>query len=187
MRWRTTSGAAGDHGFALLDALLATAVVITVTSGIATLLTWSTRAASSAGTQTIATLLARQKIEQLTALEWTVDRDGVLHSDDSASVAVDPMRETGPGLRPSLASTVDVATPDYMDYVAADGRWCGDRSPPAPGAAFVRRWSVVPLPSDPLHTLILTVSVRPLSEASRSSRVVSSGATLQAVRTRLFR
>jgi hypothetical protein len=178
MRWRPTSG---DRGFALLDALIATALVITVTSGVATLLTWSTRAASTAGTRTIATLLARQKIEQLTALDWTVDRDGVLHSDDSASVAVDPMRETGPGLRPSLASTVDVDTPDYVDYVAADGRWCGNR-PPAPGAAFVRRWSVVPLPFDPLHTLILTASVRPLSEASRSS----SGATVQTVRTRLF-
>jgi hypothetical protein len=186
MRWQTTSGASADSGFALLDALIATAVVITVTSGVATLLTWSTRAAWVAGTQTIATLLARQKIEQLTALEWAVDGDGVLHSDLSASVAVDPIRETGPGLRPSLASTIDDDTPEYVDYVAGDGRWCGNRSPPAAGAAFVRRWSVVPLPSDPLNTLIFTVSVRPLSEASRSSRAASSGATLRTVRTRLF-
>ena len=178
---------AGERGFALLDALIAAAVVMTVTSGVASLLTWSTRALAAAGTQTAATMLARQKVEQLMALEWSVDGDGVLHSDNSTSVAVDPMGDSGPGLRPSLASTVDLDTSEYMDFVAADGTWRGDRSPPAPGAAFIRRWSVVPLPIDPAHSLIVTVSVRPLSEANRTARVVSSGATLQTVRTRLFR
>ena len=183
----TTSIQTPGRGFALLDALVATLVVVTVTGGMASLLTWSTRAAAAAGTQTIATVLARQKLEQLTALEWSVDADGVLHSDVTTSVAVDPMRDTGPGLRPSLPSTVDVDTPEYVDFVGADGTWRGDRSPPAPGAAFVRRWSVVPLPADSLHSVIVTVSVRPLSEANRTSRHVSNGATLQTVRTRLFR
>ena len=73
-----------------------------------------------------------------------------------------------------------------MDFVAADGSWRGDARPRA-GAGFVRRWSVVPLGSDPLNTLVITVSVRPLSEASRGSRLVSSGATLQTMRTRLLR
>jgi hypothetical protein len=177
----------GDHGFALLDAVIATMVVVTVAGGVASLLTWSTRAAATAGVQTTAMLLARQKIEQLTSIEWSVDGEGVLHSDDTASVAVDPIGETGPGLRPSPASAVDVDTPEYMDFVAADGSWRGNRSPPASGAAFIRRWSVVPFPADPLHSLIVTVSVRPLSEAGRASRLVSSGATLQTVRTRLFR
>lgn len=176
-----------DRGFALLDALIATVIVVTVTGGMANLLTWSTRAAAAAGTQTIATVLARQKLEQLIALEWSVDADGVLHSDTTTSVAVDPMRDTGPGLRPSLASTVDIDTPEYVDFVAADGSWRSDRSPPPPGAAFVRRWSVVASPADPVHSLIVTVSVRPLSEATRTSRVVSNGATVQTVRTRLFR
>ena len=183
---KTSTRSADHRGFALLDALIATVVVVTVTSGMATLLTWSTRSAAAAGTQTTATVLARQKLEQLIALEWSVDENGVLHSDGSTSVAVDPMADTGPGLRPSLTSAVDVDTPGYVDYVAADGSWRGDRSP-SPGAAFVRRWSVVALPADPVHSLVITVSVRPISEAARSSRVVSSGATLQTVRTRLFR
>jgi len=184
---KTSTRSADHRGFALLDALIATVVVVTVTSGMANLLTWSTRSAATAGTLTTATVLARQKLEQLSALEWSVDEDGVLHSDDSTSVAVDPMADTGPGLRPSLTSAADVDTSGYVDYVAADGSWRGDRSPPSPGAAFVRRWSVVALPADPVHSLVITVSVRPLSEANRSSRVVSSGATLQTVRTRLFR
>ena len=61
-------------------------------------------------------------------------------------------------------------TPEYMDFVGADGSWRGDAGPPRAGAAFVRRWSVVPLAGDPLNTLVITVSVRPLSEASRGSR-----------------
>ena len=187
MGLQPNGAARAECGFALLDALIGMMVVVTVAGGMAGLLTWSTRAAASAGTQTIATMLARQKLEQLQALEWSVDEAGVPHSDDSASVAVDPMRESGPGLRPSPAATVDIDTAEYVDFVAADGRWRGNRDPPDPGAAFVRRWSVEPLPADPLHSLILTVSVRPLAEARRAATAVSSGATLQTVRTRLLR
>ena len=97
------------------------------------------------------------------------------------------MRASGPGLRPSPSSAADVNTPEYMDFVGADGSWRGEAGLPGAGAAFVRRWSVVPLAGDPLNTLVITVSVRPLSEANRGSRVVSSGATLQTVRTRLLR
>jgi hypothetical protein len=86
----------------------------------------------------------------------------------------------------SPASAADVNTPEYMDFTASDGSWRGDAAP-GPGAAFVRRWSVVPVAGDPQNTLIITVSVRPLSEAGRGSRQVSNGATLQAVRTRLLR
>jgi type II secretory pathway pseudopilin PulG len=176
----------GENGITLLDALVATAILVTVTTGVAGLLTWSTRAVAAAGAETTAVWLAQQKLEQLAALEWSVDEGGLARSDDTTSVAVDPMRASGPGLRPSPGSAADVNTPQYMDFVGADGGWRGDTGPRA-GAAFVRRWSVVPLASDPLHTLVFTVSVRPLSEASRGSRLVSSGATLQTVRTRLLR
>jgi len=178
---------AGESGITLLDALVATAILVTVTTGVAGLLTWSTRAVAAAGTETTAIWLAQQKLEQLAALEWSVDEGGLARTDDSTSVAVDPMRATGPGLRASPASAADVNTPEYMDFVGADGSWRGEAGLPRADAAFVRRWSVVPLPSDALNTLVITVSVRPLAEASRGSRVVSSGATLQTVRTRLLR
>ena len=176
MRARETTAVAGlsianEDGFTLLDALVATAILVTVTTGVAGLLTWSTRAVAAAGTQTTAVWLAQQKLEQLAALEWSVNEAGLARSDDSTSVA---------------GSAADVNTPEYTDFVAADGSWRGDARPRA-GAAFVRRWSVVPLGSDPLNTLVITVSVRPLSEVSRGSRLVSSGATLQTMRTRLLR
>jgi len=193
MRADETTGGSGrpsigrESGITLLDALVATGILVTVTTGVAGLLTWSTRAVAAAGSETTAVWLAEQKLEQLAALEWSVDEGGLARSDDSTSVAVDPMRDSGPGLRPSPGSAADVNTPEYMDFVGADGSWRGDADLPRAGAAFVRRWSVVPLASDALNTLIITVSVRPLSEASRNSRVVSSGATLQTVRTRLLR
>jgi type II secretory pathway pseudopilin PulG len=175
-----------EAGFTLLDALVATAILVTVTTGVAGLLTWSTRAVAVAGTETTAVWLAQQKLEQLAALEWSVDENGLVRSDERTSVAVDPMRASGRGLRASPASAADADTPEYMDFTAADGSWRGTAAP-RPGAAFVRRWSVLPLPGDPQNTLVITVSVRPLSEAARGSRQVSSGATLQTVRTRLLR
>ena len=177
----------GESGTTLVEALIATAMLVTVTSGVAGLLTWSTRAVATAGTETTAAWLAQQKLEQLAALEWMVDEGGMVRSDDSTSVAAEPMSASGPGLRPSSPSAADVNTPEYMDYVSAGGIWRGDAGPPPSGTAFVRRWSVVPLRGDPLHTLVVTVSVRPLSEASRDSRLVSSGVTLLTVRTRLLR
>jgi len=183
---RTGPRFGSEDGITLLDALVATAILMTVTTGVAGLLTWSTRAAAVAGTQTTAVWLAQQKLEQLAALEWSVDERGIARSDESTSVAVDPMRDSGPGLRASPGSAADVDTPEYMDFTGADGSWRGNAAP-RPGAAFVRRWSVVPFAGDAQNTLVITVSVRPLSEARRGSRQVSSGATLQTVRTRLLR
>jgi type II secretory pathway pseudopilin PulG len=175
-----------EDGITLLDALVATAILMTVTTGVAGLLTWSTRVVAVAGRQTAAVWLAQQKLEQLAALEWSLDDGGVARSDESTNVAVDPMRASGPGLRASPGSAADVDTPAYMDFTGADGSWRGDAAP-RPGAAFVRRWSIVPLAGDPQNTLVITVSVRPLAEAARGTRQVSSGATLQTVRTRLLR
>lgn len=175
-----------EDGITLLDALVATAILVTVTTGVAGLLTWSTRAVAAAGTATTAVWLAQQKLEQLAALEWSVDERGLARSDGSTSVAFDPMRASGPGLRASPESAADVNTPEYMDFTGTDGGWRGNADP-HPGAAFIRRWSVVPLAGDPLNTLVITVSVRPMSEAGRGSHQVSSGATLQTVRTRLLR
>ena len=182
---RLRAHVANQHGATLIDALIATALMVTVSTGAAGLLTWSTRASASAGTRTTALWLAQQKLEQLCVLEWRIDSDGVRTSDQSTSVAHDPMRNGGPGLRASPSAALDVNAPGYVDFVGADGLWRGDADPLA-GAAFVRRWSITPLAGDPLDSLILTVVVRPLSEAARRADAAFTGVTLTTVRTRLF-
>jgi len=176
-----------EEGTTLIEALVATALLVTVSAGAGGLLTWSARAVSASSSHSIAVWLAAQKLEQLSALEWSVGSDGVEDSDEATDVGSDPMGDGGQGLRPSPGETLDENIAGYVDFVGADGTWRGTTSPPQPGAAFVRRWSVVPLASDPRHSVVLTVAVRPLSEARRAASMVSSGAMLQTARTRLLR
>src|SRR5215217_3630353 len=109
----------------LIDALVATALLVTVATGAAGLFTWAARAAWASNTQSTAVWLAQQKLEQLLSLEWSVGLDGVERSDSTTDVAVDPMTAGGPGLGPSPASALDENTPGYVDFVGADGAWRG--------------------------------------------------------------
>ena len=72
----------------------------------------------------------------------------------------------------------------------AQGNWVGTGTTPPPTAAFVRRWSIQPLPTNPNNTLVLQVLVSPLSneqarQASEFSRTRMAGdALLISVKTR---
>jgi hypothetical protein len=175
-----------ERGASLVEALVAAAIVIAVTSSVAQLILWSRRAAWSAGVETTAVRLAAQKLEQLRALPWHVDAAGALVSDETTNLATDPPAASGTGLQPSPAGALDRNTPGFMDYVSADGQWRGSGPPPA-GAAFVRRWSIVPSATDAAHTLILTVVVVPLADAPSQRGRPVRGARLQTITTRIVR
>ena len=177
----------GDRGLSLLEALVAATIVITVASSVAHLLVWSRRAAWFAGVETTAVRLAAQKIEQLRALPWHVQGDGALVSDDTTDLATDPPAANGTGLLPSPAGSLDRNTPGFMDYVGADGQWRGTGGRPPAGAAFVRRWSSVPLAADAGHTLILTVVVLPLADVPGQRGRPARGARVQTITTRIVR
>jgi hypothetical protein len=176
-----------ERGVSLLEALVASALVITVTSSVAQLIVWSRRAAWSAGIETTAVRLAALKLEQLRGLPWHVDAAGTLVSDDTTNLSTEPPAANGGGLQPSPAGTLDRNTPGFMDYVGADGRWRGSGGRAPAGAAFVRRWSVVPLESDAAHSLILTVVFVPLADAPRQRGRPLHGARLQTITTRTVR
>src|SRR5215216_4716245 len=106
-RLRTTS----ERGTTLIEALVATAILVTVAAGAGGILTWSTRATAASSRQSTAVWLAEQKLEQLCALEWSVDSDGVDRSDQTTSAASDPMTDGGAGLGASPASAIDENTP----------------------------------------------------------------------------
>lgn len=175
--WRLTALARikNDSGSLLIEALTAAAVVITISTGVALLLVRSTMATRDAGTQSAAVLLAQQKLEQLSALEWRIDSSGVSRSDVTSNLSVDPPDASGSGLLPSPADALDRNTPGFTDFVGPDQR-----------VSFVRRWSVAPYPGDPSHTIVVTVIVLPVGKAFEAA-TSSDAVRLQTIRTRTTR
>jgi type II secretory pathway pseudopilin PulG len=174
-----------ERGVSLVEVLVAAMIVIAVSAGVAHLLVWSRRAAWSAGSETTAVMLAVQKMEQLRSLPWHVDGSGNAVSDLTTNLATDPLSSTGSGLQPSPRGSLDVNTPGFMDYLGSDGRWRGTGARAPAGAAFVRRWSIVPLAADPADTLVLSVVVVPLADASERGGRPARGARLQTITTRV--
>jgi hypothetical protein len=181
------SPAAGERGAALLETLIAAAIVITISGGAGGLLLWSTRTLWATGTQALAMSLARQKVEQLLSLEWRVDADGTRLSDVTTSVATDPADAGGSGLQSTPGGTLRRNVAGYADFVDGSGRSHPAGSSPPAGAVFVRRWAIVPHPLDPGDTVIITVVVLPLAAATLSGGTGAAGVTLQTARTRTLR
>ena len=176
-----------QRGAALLETLIAATIVIAVSSGAGGLLIWSTRALWSSGMQALATDLARQKLEQLLALEWRIDTGGTRFSDVTTNLGIEPADASGTGLQPTPGGTLTRNVPDYADFVDGNGRpHHGGTTPPA-GAAFVRRWSIASSVLDPDDTLVITVLVVPRAAATLSGGTGASGVVLQTVRTRTVR
>jgi hypothetical protein len=176
---------AKSTGSSLIEALVAAAVVVTVTAGVAHLLIWSRRAVWTAGVQSTATTIAAQKIEQLRALDWYVDVAGVAVSDSTTDLSADPPTSNGSGLQPSPGDALERNTRGFVDYVDAGGRSLGPDLPRSSRAAYVRRWSIAPLQSDMANSLVLRVLVLPLEDAHDPAGRLGRGARLQTIRTRL--
>ena len=94
---------------------------------------------------------------------------GLPVSDLSTNLAADPPTNNGAGLNPSPPGTLNQDTAGYVDYLDARGQWVGTGTAPAPGAVYIRRWSIEPLATNPNNTLVfqvLVTSVRRESELS---------------------
>ena len=118
-----------DNGFSLLEAIVASAILIAGILSLAQLVAASSRATAASGVRSLAAVLVVDKMEQLRALRWTVD--------DAGAPVSDPQLATSP------ADALERDVPGYVD---------------AP-AGWTRRWSVQPLPSDPLDTIVLQIRV----------------------------
>ena len=136
--------------------LMATALVT-----LAQLFVLSTRSNIAARNTTHAAVLAEQKLEELRSLTWGFDPDGLPVSDLSSNTAVSPETPTGGrGLDPSPLSSLQENTAGYVDYVDDYGNKVGEGTAAPPDeAAFTRRWSITPLPTNPNNTLIIQVLV----------------------------
>ena len=149
------------NGFSLVEVLIATTVLVAALAGLAQLFGAATGANGSAKATTYATILAQQKMEQLRSLAFAFDADGHPVTDvDTDTSAVTELPTGGTGLRPSPAGTLTENSVGYVDYLDASGVSLGGLAAlPPPGARYVRRWSIDPLPSNPLDTVVLQVVV----------------------------
>ena len=145
-------------GYALIETLVAAAIVVAVAAGVAHVAVLTSAAVQASGVQGRALFLAVQKMEQLQSLVWTFDGDLQPVSDESTSLAFDPPAAGGRGLQASGPVT-GPGGDGYVDYLDRDGRWLGTGPRPPAGTAFVRRWSVTPLAVPGSDALLLQVVV----------------------------
>jgi prepilin-type N-terminal cleavage/methylation domain-containing protein len=165
-----------SSGFTLVETLIALALLVVVSVGVAGLFAIALEAGRGARDRTVAVSLAAAKLEQLRSLEWRFELDaaGVLtpRTDLSSNSSLEPLAGGGPGLGESPPGTLDDSTPSYADYLDGRGRWVGSGASPPPGAVYIRRWAVHRLPADPDGGVALQVLVTTVRrERSRRSAV----------------
>jgi hypothetical protein len=120
----------------------------------------STRSNIGSHNTTYAAVLAEQKLEELRALAWGYDTQGLPLSDTTTNTAVSPETPTGgTGLSPSPGSALQSNTTGYVDYVDQFGNKMGTGANPPQNAIYTRRWSITPLPTNPNNTLVMQVLV----------------------------
>ena len=181
-----------SRGFTLVEVVIAIGLLTMVSLGVAQLFAASTRANLSARSSTSTTTMAEQKMEQIRSLTWGFDLtgQGLPVSDTTTNLAVYPMTSNGTGLNPSPANALDQNVTGFFDYVDAAGVWVGTGSTMPGTAAYLRRWSISPLPTNPNNTLVIQVLVTPLANeqartASQYTRTRMNGdSLLVSVKTR---
>jgi hypothetical protein len=178
-----------SEGMSLVDATVASGVLIVAVVSLAQLFVLSSRSTAAAARLSTAAVLAAQKLEELRALQWSVDTSGTTLSDTATDTSVVPHAPAGgTGLTVTSCSALLQSTPGYVDYWSELGAWVEGRGadPPA-GSAFARRWCIGPLAADPVHTLVLQARVVPVAGrggADPDRRTRLDEAWLVTVRTR---
>jgi prepilin-type N-terminal cleavage/methylation domain-containing protein len=158
-----------QRGFSLVEVVIALGILTGVSLGVAQLFAASTNANRVARNRTSTTVMAEQKMEQLRSLDWGFDLQGqgLPVTDTTTNLAVYPHQDNGTGLNPSPSDTLLQNTPGFVDYLDANGAWVGTGDNPTAGAVYLRRWAIVPLPTNPNNTLILQVLVTSVADEAR--------------------
>lgn len=162
-----------SRGFSLIEVVIAIGLLSVVSLGVAQLFAQSTRANLTAKGRTSATALAEQKMEQIRSLTWGFDTDGLglPVTDTTSNISVWPPQTNGTGLNPSPNDSLEQNTPGFVDFLDAHGNWVGTGTTPSATAVYIRRWSILPLPTNPNNSLVIQVLVTPV--ANENARVAT--------------
>jgi hypothetical protein len=162
MRLEKSSKRSGEAGSTLVEVLIATLILATGILTMAQLFMASTATNLNAKHDTFAVALAEQKMEQLRALTWGFDQNGLPISDFTSDTSVVPESGNGgTGLQPSPVMSLQQNTAGYVDHVGSNGVIVGNAVVAPAQAIYTRRWSIEPLPTNPNNTLIIQVLVTP--------------------------
>jgi prepilin-type N-terminal cleavage/methylation domain-containing protein len=180
-----------QRGFSLVEVLFALVVLSVTVSGLAHLFTLAAYTNARARATTYAAVLAQQKMEQLRSLAYGFDPGGGAVTDVDTDITVQPeFPGGGAGLQSSPPGALAADTAGYVDYVDARGASLGGAAAaPPPGTAYIRRWSVEPLPSS-VNTMVLQVLVMRAGHRNAADNRVGPGrrsaeqARLVSVKTR---
>lgn len=149
-----------ESGFSLVEVIIATGILATALVSLAQLFAVSTASNMSARNSGTAMIYAEQKIEQLRALSYTLDSAGLPITDSTTDTSVYPPAATGgTGLSPSTDNTLQSNTDGYVDYIDNIGRSLGGGETIPDNTAFIRRWSIEPLPTNPNNVIVIQVLV----------------------------
>lgn len=154
----------GESGFSIIEVLVSVVLLMVVALGVAQLFALGTSANFRARTQTSTAILASQKMEDLRALAWGFDALGLPFSDTTTDLTTPMPTGGGNGLNPSPPGTLQGDTAGYVDYLDIHGAWVDPGNQDQ--AAYVRRWSITPLPTNPNNTLIFQVRVIPRTQVA---------------------
>jgi type II secretory pathway pseudopilin PulG len=161
---------AGETGMSLVEVLVSMLILVTGILTMAQMFMISTTTNLSARRTTLTSVLAEQKLEQLRALTWGFDPQGLPVSDFSTDISVEPeLPAGGTGLQPSPSTSLQENTPGYVDHVNGSGVIVSNAVQPPATAVYTRRWSIEPLPTNPNNTLILQVLVTPLRDRGQAN------------------
>jgi type II secretory pathway pseudopilin PulG len=182
-----------EAGFSLAEVAVATGILATVSLGVAQMFALSTEKNLTARQQVSTTTMATQKMEQLRGLTFSYDASGLglPVTDTTTNLALCTPDATGSGLNPSPTDSLEENRDGFVDYLDARGNCVGTGTAPPAGSVFTRRWSILPLPTNPNNTLVLTVLVTPTAKEQQRVRIPGTArvrqmqdAMLISVRTR---
>jgi prepilin-type N-terminal cleavage/methylation domain-containing protein len=149
-----------QSGFTLVETLVATTMLAVALTALAELFAISVKNNAVAKNGTFTSVLASQKMEQLRSLTYGFDVLGLPVTDTTTDTSVSPEVPTGgTGLAPSPTNTLQESTDGYVDYLNANGVMLGGGTVIPNNTAYIRRWFVEPLPTNPNNTLVLQVLV----------------------------
>jgi type II secretory pathway pseudopilin PulG len=132
-----------NRGTTLLEAVVAASLLVTLAVGTASLILLARRLGDRAEQLIAATTLAAARLEALRAIPWQYDIDGA--------------QPEFPGLAFSPADALNRNSTGFWDATDESGQVLPGHAPA--GAAFVRRWSIVPALTGPALAKALEVCV----------------------------